>query len=182
MQIPGIGEICEEAIGAWSARAAEVGAREAYLAFFARQGAPGTEVPMLCARLSEALLHRGCRDEALECARVAFELRPESEEVANICAWVFSNCARHDEAAAAYEQLLKFRPGWAEGHRHASGSFAAAGHLDRATAHAKTASDLDPNSFELAWHAACLVVGRSEAGCRRWPWIPDVRQPWRRSF
>src|SRR5262249_22304901 len=115
-------------------------------------------------RLGEALFHNGRREEAVDCARIAFELTPEDEAIADICAWIFSNCGRWDEAATAYEQLLEAHPGWAEGHRHASGSFAAAGQLDRAILHAITASDLDPNSIEFAVHAAgqCEAAGRHD--------------------
>ncbi|HYZ42197.1 MAG TPA: tetratricopeptide repeat protein [Stellaceae bacterium] len=88
---------------------------------------------------------------------MAFQLRPQDEQIANICAWVFSNCRCHEDAAAAYEQLLEIHPRWADGHRHASGSFAAAGLFDRAIHHGRRASDLDPNSFEFAFHAACLL-------------------------
>src|SRR6266851_2458875 len=108
-------------------------------------------------RLSEALYHRESFDEAVECACTAFELQADNDEVANLCAWVFSNCGRHKEAAAAYERLLLLRPQWAEGHRHASGSFAAAGRLDRAIIHGRRASDLDPDSCEFALHAGCLL-------------------------
>ena len=113
-------------------------------------------------RLSEALYHKGSRDLAVECARSAFELQSQKEEVANLCAWVFSNCGEHAEAATAYEQLLAIRPHWAAGHRHASGSFAAAGRLDRAISHGRTASDLEPLSSEFAFHVGCLLetVGR----------------------
>jgi capsular polysaccharide transport system permease protein len=108
-------------------------------------------------RLSEALYQRESFDEAVECACTAFELQADNDEVANLCAWVFSNCGRHKEAAAAYERLLLLRPQWAEGHRHASGSFAAAGRLDRAIIHGRRASDLDPDSCEFALHAGCLL-------------------------
>jgi tetratricopeptide (TPR) repeat protein len=97
--------------------------------------------------LSEALYHKGRHDEAVECARNAFYLQPEEEEIAHLCAWVFSNCRQHENAAAAYERLLSTRPHWAAGHRHASGSFAAAGLFDLAISHGKTASDLYPQSF-----------------------------------
>ncbi len=117
---------------------------------------PNGEFSIFYGRLSEALLHRGWREHAAECARVAFEFRPVQEEIANLCAWVFSNSGRHAEAAAAYERLLEIRPRWAEGHRHASGSFAAAGLLDRAILHAGRASELDPDLFEFAVHAAGL--------------------------
>jgi ABC-type polysaccharide/polyol phosphate export permease/Flp pilus assembly protein TadD len=108
-------------------------------------------------RLSEALYHNGSRENAVACAHIAFSLQPASEEVANLCAWIFSNCGRHAEAAAAYERLLEMRPNWAEGHRHASGSFAGAGQIERAILHGMTASDLDATSFEFALHVACLL-------------------------
>lgn len=104
-------------------------------------------------------MHKGRPEDAAECARIAFNLQPETEAVANLCAWVFSNCGRHDEAAAAYERLLELRPGWAEGHRHASGSLAAAGQMNRAIFHGRAASDLDPHSFEFAFHAGCVLEG-----------------------
>src|SRR5262249_34382827 len=80
----------------------------------------------------------------------------------NLCAWVFSNCGRHEDAAAAYQRLLQIRPRWAEGYRHISGSLAAAGQLDRAIFYAGRASELDPHSFEFAVHAAslCETAGR----------------------
>jgi len=118
---------------------------------------PDHERARLYCRLSEALYHRQSFGEALECARAAFDLQPDSNEIANLCAWVFSNCGRHEEAAAAYERILALRPQWAEGHRHASGSFAAAGRLDRALIHGSRASDLDPTSFEFAFHTSCLL-------------------------
>jgi len=129
---------------------------EACRLYLAQRRFPDDEFSIFYSRLSEALLHRGWREHAAECARVAFEFRPVQEEIANLCAWVFSNSGRHEEAAAAYERLLEMRPRWAEGHRHASGSLAAAGLLDRAILHAGRASELDPDSFEFAVHAACL--------------------------
>ena len=98
------------------------------------------ELPGFYRRLGEALLHKGRNEDAVECARLAFDLQPEKEEIANSCAWVFSNSGRHEEAALAYERLLELRPQWVEGHRHASGSFAAAGQMDRAIFHAEAAS------------------------------------------
>src|SRR6516164_4417969 len=101
---------------------------------------PAQERARVYCRLSEALYHKGSRDEAVECARMAFALQPADEEVANLSAWVFSNSQRHEEAGAAYESLLALRPGWAEGHRHASGSFAVAGDIERAIFHGTSAS------------------------------------------
>src|ERR1700736_2237433 len=118
---------------------------------------PDHERARLYCRLSEALYYQQSIAEAIECARTAFDLQPESDDVANLCAWVFSNCGRHEEAAAAYERMLVLRPQWAEGHRHASGSFAAAGRLDRAVIHGRRAADLAPNSFEFAFHTGCLL-------------------------
>ena len=152
-----IGQIRQSVIGA-----AFAGDLEACLVNLRRRDIPDHERAWIYCQLSEALYHKGSRDVAVDCARSAFDLQPEKEEIANLCAWVFSNCGKHEEAAAAYEQLLAIRPDWAAGHRHASGSFAAAGQLDRAISHGRKASDLDPHSFEFAFHAACLLetVGR----------------------
>ncbi|HEX9535444.1 MAG TPA: hypothetical protein VF924_08215, partial [Stellaceae bacterium] len=120
-------EICEEAIGGARLLGAAADFIEACRVYLARHKIPEDEFSVFFGRLSEALLHRGWLEHAAERARVAFELRPEREEIANLCAWVFSNSGRHEDAAAAYERLLEIRPRWAEGHRHASGSLAAAG-------------------------------------------------------
>jgi tetratricopeptide (TPR) repeat protein len=149
-------EICEEAIGSARPVGAAADFIEACNLYLAQLKIPEDEFSIFFGRLSEALLHRGWREHAAECARIAFELRPAQEEIANLCAWVFSNCGRHEDAAAAYERLLEIRPRWAEGHRHASGSLAAAGQLERAIFHAGRAIELDPHSFEFAVHAACL--------------------------
>jgi tetratricopeptide (TPR) repeat protein len=152
------GQIWEEAIGAAAfSSGSGVSFPEACRRYLAQREVPQHEFPTFYCRLGEALLHKGRREDAVECARSAFELRPEKEEIANFCAWVFSNCGRHEEAAAAYERLLGIQPDWAEGHRRASGSFAVAGRIDRAILHARAASDLERNSFEFALHAACLL-------------------------
>src|SRR5438477_3580070 len=59
---------------------------------------PDQERARLYCRLSETLYHRQSFGEAIECARTAFDLQPASDDVANLCAWVFSNCGRHEEA------------------------------------------------------------------------------------
>jgi len=115
-------------------------------------------------RLSERLFHQGRRDEALACARIAFVADPDGERTADFCAWVFSNCGVHDEAAAAYARLLARWPEWAAGHRHISGSLAMAGRLDRAVVHAARASDLDPGVCEFAFHAGVLCDEAGQAG------------------
>src|SRR6516165_9262473 len=157
VRLSDLGEICHSVMGA--ASAGDLGACRLYLE---RQDVTNHQRAWIYCQLSEAVYHKGSRDVAVECARSAFDLQPEKEEIANLCAWVFSNCGKHEEAAAAYERLLAIRPHWAAGHRHASGSFAAAGQLDRAISHGTKASDLDPHSFEFAFHAACLLetVGR----------------------
>jgi capsular polysaccharide transport system permease protein len=147
-----IGQICQSVISA-----ASVGDLEECRSYLGASDVPDYERASIYCRLSEALYHKGSRDDALECAHSAFDLQPEKEEIANLCAWVFSNCGEHEAAATAYERLLSIRPHWAAGHRHASGSFAAAGRLDLAISHGRKASDLDPQSFEFAFHAACLL-------------------------
>jgi capsular polysaccharide transport system permease protein len=113
----------------------------------------------LYCRLAEAFYYRGRQEDAVEGARAAFGLDPRNETIADFCAWLFSNCGCHQEAAAAYEQLLEFRAGWAAGHRHASGSFAAVGDIDRAIQHAARASEIEPNSTEFALHTGALLAG-----------------------
>jgi ABC-type polysaccharide/polyol phosphate export permease/Flp pilus assembly protein TadD len=148
------GEICD---GPIADGAPGVGFVEASRRYLARRDITDRDLPQFYGRLSEALLHQGRHEEAVECARLAFGLQPAEEEVANLCAWVFSNSGQHREAAAAYERLLEIRPQWAEGHRHASGSFAIAGDTERAIFHAVAASRLAPHSFEFALHAASLL-------------------------
>jgi capsular polysaccharide transport system permease protein len=175
-------EICEEAIGSARPLGAAADFIEACRLYLIQRKSPEDEFSIFFGRLSEALLHRGWREHAAECARVAFKLRPEQEEIADLCAWVFSNSGRHEDAAAAYERLLEIRPQWAEGHRHASGSLAAAGQVDRAILHAGRACELDPCSFEFAVHAACLceTAGRYEdaiaLALRAQTLAPDDRQ------
>jgi capsular polysaccharide transport system permease protein len=111
---------------------------------------------LLNCRLAEALFHSGRRDDALECGRRAFASAPY--DAAHFCAWLFSNCGCHQEAAAAYERLLALSPDWAEGHRHLSGSLAAAGDLDGAVAHALHAAELMPEDNGTAIHAAELLL------------------------
>ena len=81
-----------------------------------------------------------------------------------VCAWVFSNCHCYEEAATAYSQLIELSPDWIEGHRHASGSLAAAGRLDEAIEHALAATALAPLNVEYAVHAGSLLLaaGRFE--------------------
>ncbi len=112
----------------------------------------------LFCRLAEALFYRGEPDDAVECAEHAFALTPVSEAVADFCGWLFSNCGRHHLASAAYERLLACRPGWAEGHRHASGSLAITGDIERAITHAERACELAPSAIEFALHAGTLCA------------------------
>jgi tetratricopeptide (TPR) repeat protein len=68
------------------------------------------------------------------------------------------NCDQHQDATAAYELLLTRSPDWAEGHRHLSGSRAAAGDLDGAIPHALRAVELMPDDNGTAIHAAELLL------------------------
>lgn len=117
----------------------------------------GTDAPLNC-RLAEALFHAGRRDEAVECCRRAAPARPADPALLRLCAWVFSNSGCHQEAAAAYLRLVELCPEWIEGHRHASGSLAAAGHLEEAIVEALAAADLAPQNPEFALHAAALLI------------------------
>jgi capsular polysaccharide transport system permease protein len=153
-----VGDIFEEAMeNAASSGGAGIGFVEACHRYVAQHEVPEDQLAAFYCRLSEALMHQGRGEEAVACARLAFASRPAKEEVLNTCAWVFSNCGQHADAAATYELLLKIRPRWEEGHRHASGAFAAAGQVERAILHGKAASDGNPNSFEFAFHVGCLL-------------------------
>jgi ABC-type polysaccharide/polyol phosphate export permease/predicted Zn-dependent protease len=125
---------------------------------------PGEQRAADCCRSAERLFYAGDRQAAVDWARAAFDVAPGQEPIAEFCAWLFSNCGHHQEAAAAYERLLACRPGWAAGHRHASGSFAVAGDLDRAIQHAARASEIEPKSAEFAIHAGGLLA---QAGLHR---------------
>lgn len=116
-------------------------------------------------RLAEALLHCGQDEAALECCRRGFPIALDDAPLLHICAWVFSNTGCHEEAAAAYRRLLELRPEWTDGHRHLSGSLAAAGHPDEAIEHAIAACDAAPSDAEYALHAATLLLaaGNQEA-------------------
>ena len=104
---------------------------------------PDDERAALYCRLSEALYYGNRREEALDCARAAFGLQPRQQSIADFCAWLFSNCERHQEASAAYQRLLEHSPGWAEGHRHVSGSLAVVGEIDHAISHAVRACEIE---------------------------------------
>lgn len=138
--------------------------------------AAGEQASLYC-RLGEAFYYRDRRDDAAACASAAFALEPRREAIADFCAWLFSNCGRHQEAAAAYEALIECRPGWAAGHRHASGAFAVLGETDRAIHHAAQASALEPGSFEFAVHAGCLLAdaGRQRDALEYWSRAAAIR-------
>lgn len=122
------------------------------------RGSRSQQVERDC-QAAEALFYDGRRDEAVECVRRAVELAATDDETTlDFAAWLFSNCARHDEAAQIYQRLVVLRPNWIEGHRHASGSLAAIGALDAAIYHARTASDLAPHHGEFALHAGALLL------------------------
>jgi tetratricopeptide (TPR) repeat protein len=117
-------------------------------------------------RVAEALFHRGHRDEALECARRALALAGNDPKILNFCAWLFSNCGCHEEAADAYQSLLEVYPDWTEGYRHASGSLVAIGAIAEAIDYAVEACARGPQNSEYALHAGSLLLSigrRSEA-------------------
>lgn len=145
-------------------RALESGALEACLYFLQTEAGAGQEAARLNCRLAEMLFHEGRRDDALECGRRAFDITKDDGAVVHCCAWLFSNCGLHAEAAEAYRRLLALYPDWTEGYRHLSGSLAASGDDGAAIACAVTASDLEPGNAEFALHAGCLLLdtGRVE--------------------
>ncbi|HWB51910.1 MAG TPA: ABC transporter permease [Stellaceae bacterium] len=139
-------------------RALDGGALDTCLDYLRRQEIAGTDTAHLACRLGEKLYHDGRADDAVECGRAAFAAAANDNDVAHFCAWLFSNCGRHAEAARAYEQLLAQRPDWIEGYRHASGVLSAIGAADKALDFAIKASELSPDRFDFAYHAGCLLL------------------------
>jgi len=144
-------------------RALERGALDDCLHFLRTENGPAEATARLNCRLAETLFHGGRRDEALECGRRAFDIAGDDDAIAHCCAWLFSNCGLHAEAAQAYRQLLRLHPDWAEGYRHLSGSLAASGDSGTAISFAVTASDLAPGNAEFAIHAGCLLLDAQRA-------------------
>lgn len=123
-----------------------------------RAAAAGQTDPLPTCGLAEVLLHQGRRDDALACARRGFPAAGDDPALLHICAWVFSNCDSHAEAAEAYRRLIALRPDWIDGHRHLSGALAGAGRNDEAIAAATTAAALKPDDPEFALNAAVLLA------------------------
>jgi tetratricopeptide (TPR) repeat protein len=115
-------------------------------------------------QLGEALYHCGRGVEALECGRRAFAAAADDNEIAHFCAWLFSNCGCHGEAAVAYQQLIEHDPDWVDGYRHASGSLAAIGATEDAIALGMRASDLAPARFEFSYHVGGLLLAAGHYG------------------
>ena len=157
-----IAKACSDAEAFLSALAA--GGLDACLAYLRREGGSTDSDAGLNCRLAEALFHHGRRDEALECARRAFPWAGGDTAMLHICAWVFSNCRSHVEAASCYHRLTELCPEAIEFHRHASGSLAAIGRLDEAIVAGSKASHLAPDDPEFARHVGSLLlaVGRYE--------------------
>src|SRR3954451_12483822 len=136
------------------------GALELCLRYLEHQSAAGRPHPLLNCKLAEALLHRRRCEDALACARRGFLEVGSDPALLGICAWVFSNCGSHGEAADAYRRLVELSPDWIGGPRHLSGALAAAGRVDGAIASATTAALLTPDNPEFALHAAALLSDR----------------------
>ena len=128
------------------------------LHYLEHNAALGKPDATLNCRLAEVSLHQGRREDALKCVRRAFPVAEDDPALLRICAWVFSKSDCHGEAAAAYQRLVELCPDWIEGHRHLSGSLAAAGRMHEAIAHATTAAELAPENPEFALHAAALLA------------------------
>jgi capsular polysaccharide transport system permease protein len=134
------------------------GALDSCLAYLNRADCNGQSDAGLNCRLAEALLHQGRRDEAVECGRRAVPWAGSDAAMLRICAWVFSNCGCHAEAAGAYRRLVELCPDEIGFYRHASGSLAAIGQLDEAIADGKQASDHAPQNPEYALHVGSLLL------------------------
>jgi capsular polysaccharide transport system permease protein len=149
-------------------RALESGALDACLDYLRLDETAGPESAWLNCRLGERLFYSGRNFEALECGRRAFATTANDNEIIHFCAWLFSNCGCHGEAASAYQRLIADRPDWVEGSRHASGSLAAIGATEQAIAFACEASDLAPHNPDFALHAGCLLLdaGRGNDAAR----------------
>jgi capsular polysaccharide transport system permease protein len=146
-------------------RALEGDALDFCLDYLRREELGGPEAARLACQLGEKLYYGGRGDDAAECGRLAFAAAANDNDVVHFCAWLFSNCGCHGDAATAYERLLEQRPDWIEGYRHASGALAAAGAPDKAIDFARKASDLAPANVDFASHAGCLLLdaGRADA-------------------
>lgn len=140
------------------ARAMESGALDDGVFSPGENDSDGPEAARLNCRLTEILFHEGRQAEALEYGRRAFALAGDDENVAHCCAWLFSNCGLHAEAAEAYRRLLDRHPDWVEGYRHLSGSLAACGDHEAAIVNAVQASERVPGNFDFALHAGCLLL------------------------
>jgi ABC-type polysaccharide/polyol phosphate export permease/Flp pilus assembly protein TadD len=145
-------------------RALDSGALDACLDYLRLDDAVGPESAWLNCRLGERLFYNGRSSEALECGRRAFAAAANDNEIIHFCAWLFSNCGCHGEAASAYRRLIADRPDWVEGYRHASGSLAAIGATEQAIAFACEASDLAPHNPDFALHAGCLLLDAGRDG------------------
>lgn len=148
------------------AAALHAGALDACLVYARQNERSYDENAELNRRVAEALFHRGHRDEALECGRRALALAGSDPKILNFCAWLFSNCGCHEEAADAYRSLLELYPDWIEGYRHASGSLMAIGAITEAIDCAFEACARDPQNSEYALYVGSLLfrIGRrSEA-------------------
>src|SRR5271170_3176660 len=144
--------------GEWILPALAAGELDACLAYLERADRDGRSDAGLNCRVAEALFHQGRRDDALECVGRAMPWAGSDAAMQRVCAWVFSNCGCHVEAAACYRCLVELCPGAIEFHRHASGSLAAIGRLDEAVADGRMASDLAPQNSEFALHVGSLLV------------------------
>jgi tetratricopeptide (TPR) repeat protein len=153
-----------------------VGRVDACLAYLKREDGNAAADAGLNCRLAEALLHQGRREEALECVGRALPWAGSDTVLLHICAWVFSNCGCHAEAASAYRHLIELCPEAIELHRHASGSLAAMGRLEEAVADGQKASNLAPQNPEFALHVGALLLaaGRYDEATLYRHWSPTT--------
>ena len=82
-----------------AAQALDAGALGDCLRLLRSDDSGGAEAARLNCRLGEVLFHDGRLEDAVECGGRAFASAPNSDVIAHFCAWLFSNCARHADAA-----------------------------------------------------------------------------------
>ncbi len=137
--------------------ALNAGAFDSCLSYLAESPQFGQLEATLCCRLAEALFHNGREDTAVDCCRAAVGFVQLDAQMLNICAWIFSNAAQFEDAAAVYLRRVELEPSWTQGYRHASAMLLAAGRRKEALATAIEASDAEPANLEFALHAARLL-------------------------
>ena len=122
---------------------------------------PDDERAALYCRLSEALYYGNRREEALDCARTAFRTATPTTVDRRFLRVAVQQLRAPSRGVGRLSAAAGNRPGWAEGHRHVSGSIAVVGEIDRAIVHA------GPGMRDRASHVRVRGACRQSSGNRR---------------